>query len=94
MLNISNYRPNALIPAISEVLEKYVNYEILKRLEIHKLINDRQKSTADLLAYVTNIWKDTLQSYDEIQNVVLNGPRSSTSCDSLLWLLFLELELL
>nr|CAH7757873.1 unnamed protein product [Callosobruchus chinensis] len=46
----SNYRPIALLSVISKVMEKCVNQELMKYLELHQLINDRQYSdTNDLL---------------------------------------------
>lgn len=74
----SNYRPVALLSVISKVMERIINSEILKYLEHHRLIHDRQygfrrgRSTADLLSYVTQIWNSALQSYGETSIVALD----------------------
>jgi hypothetical protein len=74
----SNYRPIALLPIISKVMEKAVNVEILKHLETSGIINDsqygfrHQRSTGDLLAYVTYIWESAIEGFGESQAVALD----------------------
>ena len=38
----NNYRPIALLPVISKVMEKYVNESVLNHLESNNIISDRQ----------------------------------------------------
>nr|CAH7735187.1 unnamed protein product [Callosobruchus chinensis] len=74
----SNYRPIALLSVISKVMEKCVNQELMKYLELHQLINDRQygfrhqRSTGDLLAYVTHVWNKLIHSFGEAHVVALD----------------------
>nr|CAH7762037.1 unnamed protein product [Callosobruchus chinensis] len=74
----SKYRPIALLSVISKVMEKCDNQELMKYLELHQLINDRQygfrhqRSTGDLLAYVTHVWNKLIHSFGEAHVVVLN----------------------
>jgi len=74
----SNYRPIALLSALSKVMERIINIQILKHLEKHKLIHDRQygfrqkRSTADLLSLVTNNWEKSLEFFGESQVVALD----------------------
>src|SRR3978361_1019924 len=59
-------------------MEKAVNVEILKPLETAGIINDsqygfrHQRSTGDLLAYVTYIWKSAMEGFGESQAVALD----------------------
>nr|CAH7748768.1 unnamed protein product [Callosobruchus chinensis] len=74
----SNYRPIALLSEISKVMEKCFNQELMKYLELHQLINDRQygfrhqRSTGDLLAYVTHVWNKLIHSFGEAHVVALD----------------------
>ena len=74
----SNYRPISIIPIMSKVMEKAINMGILKYLERHSIISDRQygfrqrRSTGDLLAYVTHLWTSTLERYGESRVVALD----------------------
>nr|CAH7729536.1 unnamed protein product [Callosobruchus chinensis] len=74
----SNYRRIALFSVISKVMEKCVNQELMKYLELHQLINDRQygfrhqRSTGDLLAYVTHVWNKLIHSFGEAHVVALD----------------------
>ena len=74
----NNYRPISLVSVVSKVMEKAINIEILKYLESNKIISDRQygfrqqRSTGDLLAYVTNIWNSTLEKHGESRVVALD----------------------
>lgn len=74
----SNYRPIALVPIISKVMEKLINEQLLKYLESSNIISDRQygfrkhRSTGDLLAYVTHLWTRAIESYGESRAVALD----------------------
>lgn len=74
----SNYRPISLLSTISKVMEKYMNIELLKYLEKHNLIHDRQygfrhrRSTADLLSFVSHSWDKSIEFYGESQIVALD----------------------
>ena len=74
----NNYRPIALLSVISKVMEKYINIHILKYLESHNIIHDRQygfrtrRSTADLLTYVTHLWNQSLERHGESLIVALD----------------------
>ncbi|CAH1975825.1 unnamed protein product [Acanthoscelides obtectus] len=73
-----NYRPIALLSVISKVMERCINRELLDYLERHSLISDRQygfrhqRSTGDLLAYVTQLWSKLIQSHGEAHVVALD----------------------
>ena len=74
----SNYRPISLLSVVCKVMEKCINSQILKYLEKHKLIHDRQygfrqqRSTADLLAFVGHHWNRSLEFHGESQIVALD----------------------
>ena len=74
----SNYRPISILSVICKVMEKVINSRILKYLERHKLIHDRQygfrqqRSTADLLTLVTHSWYKSLELHGESQIVSLD----------------------
>jgi retron-type reverse transcriptase len=59
-------------------MEVSVNTQLLKHLEQHNLIHDRQygfrhkRSTADLLSFVTNTWNKSLELHGESQIVALD----------------------
>ena len=59
-------------------MEKAVNVEILKHLETGGINNDsqygfrHQRSTGDLLAYVTYIWESAMESFGQSQAVALD----------------------
>nr|CAH7767055.1 unnamed protein product [Callosobruchus chinensis] len=59
-------------------MEKCVNPELMKYLELDHLINDRQygfrhqRSTGDLLAYVTHVWNKLIHSFGEAHVVALD----------------------
>nr|CAH7724573.1 unnamed protein product [Callosobruchus chinensis] len=73
----SNYRPVALLSVISKVVEKCVNQVLMKFVELNQLINNRQhgfrhqRSTGDLLAYVTHVWNKFIHSFGEAHVVAL-----------------------
>nr|CAH7735202.1 unnamed protein product [Callosobruchus chinensis] len=74
----SKYRPIALPSVMSKLMEKSVNQELMKYLELHQLINDRQygfrheRSTGDLMPYVTHVWNKIIHSYDEAHVIGLD----------------------
>nr|CAH7717054.1 unnamed protein product [Callosobruchus chinensis] len=59
-------------------MENCVNQELMKYLELHQLINNRQygfrhqRSTGDLLAYVTHVWNKLIHSFGEAHVVALD----------------------
>jgi hypothetical protein len=59
-------------------MEKAINIQIVKYLESHHLINDRQygfrshRSTGDLLTYVTDLWSRTVEHNGETLAVALD----------------------
>nr|CAH7716683.1 unnamed protein product [Callosobruchus chinensis] len=59
-------------------MEKRANQELLKYLELHQLINDtkygdrHQRSTVDLLAYVTHVWSKLIHLFGEAHVVALD----------------------
>ena len=74
----NNYRPVALLSVISKVMEKAINQHLLKYLEAHNIINDRQygfrkqRSTGDLLTYVTHLWNNAIEQHGESRAVALD----------------------
>ena len=74
----SNYRPISLISCLSKVFESVLNRKILRFLESHDLLSDRQygfrkgRSTADLLAYLSNSWSSSLNMSGESFAVALD----------------------
>jgi Reverse transcriptase (RNA-dependent DNA polymerase)/Endonuclease-reverse transcriptase len=74
----SNYRPIALISVLSKVMEKVINVQLLSYLESAKLISDHQygfrknRSTGDVLAYVTHVWNSAMERFGEAQVVALD----------------------
>ncbi|KAG5900707.1 hypothetical protein JTB14_038225 [Gonioctena quinquepunctata] len=74
----SNYRPIALLSIISKVMEKAINIELMKYLEDSGIVNDRQygfrhqRSTGDLLAYVSHIWQLSIEKHGETLAVALD----------------------
>ncbi|CAH1955819.1 unnamed protein product [Acanthoscelides obtectus] len=59
-------------------MERCINRELLDYLERHSVISDRQygfrhqRSTGDLLAYVTQLWSKLIQSHGEAHVVALD----------------------
>ena len=74
----SNYRPISLLPIIGKVFESVVNAHLLKYLELHGLLSDKQfgfrssRSTGDLLAYVTEQVSRVLDRQGETRTVALD----------------------
>nr|CAH7728879.1 unnamed protein product [Callosobruchus chinensis] len=77
-----NYRPIALLSVISKVMEKCVNQELMKYLELRQYGFQQQRSTGDLLAYVTHVWNKLIHSFADFLSgrkitVVVDGFSSS-----------------
>ncbi|XP_052750997.1 uncharacterized protein LOC128200723 [Galleria mellonella] len=74
----SNYRPIAIASLLSKVMERIVNAQLLKYLEDHDLLSDRQygfrhsRSTGDLLVYLTHRWASAIESQGEALAVGLD----------------------
>ena len=74
----SNYRPISLLPIICKAMERCSNSKLLKYLECHKLIHDRQygfrhgRPTADLLTFLTHHWNKSIEFHGEAQIVALD----------------------
>ena len=66
-----NYQPIAVTSVLCKVFEHIINAQLMRHLEDHSLINDRQygfrpkQSTGYLLAYVTHLWGEALDKYSE-----------------------------
>lgn len=66
-----NYRPIAITSILCKVFERIINGQLIRYLEDHSLINDRQygfrpkRSTGDLLAYVTHLWGEAMDKHGE-----------------------------
>ncbi|CAH0397242.1 unnamed protein product [Chilo suppressalis] len=67
----ANYRPIAVTSVLCKVLERVLNNHLTRYLEDYSLIHDRQygfrpnRSTGDLLAYVTHIWGEAIDKRGE-----------------------------
>ncbi len=76
--NPSNYRPVALLSCLSKVFESSLNRKILKHLSASNHLSDRQygfhkeRSTGDLLAFLTNSWSSSLNCFSETFAVALD----------------------
>ena len=63
-------------------MEKYINESILNFLESNNIISDRQcgfrkyRSTADMLAFVSHIWSQTMEKNGESQLVARDISKS------------------
>ena len=74
----TNYRPISLVSCISKVFESVLNVQILKHLESNNLLSDRQygfrkgRSTADLLAYLSDSWSSSFRDFGESFAVALD----------------------
>lgn len=74
----ANYRPIAVTSVIAKVFERIINTQLIRYLEDHSLIHDRQygfrpkRSTGDLLAYVTHIWGEAMDKHGESLAVSLD----------------------
>ncbi len=69
--NPSNYSPIALLSCLSKAFETILNKRFLKHLSSFNLLSDRQygfckeRSTGDLLAFLTNSWSSSLSCFGE-----------------------------
>ena len=76
--NPENYRPIAICSALSKVMESMVNYHLVRYLESHGLLCDRQygfrrgRSTGDLLAYLSEKWCQSIHHFGESKVVALD----------------------
>ncbi|XP_013173125.1 PREDICTED: RNA-directed DNA polymerase from mobile element jockey-like, partial [Papilio xuthus] len=76
--NPSNYRPIAITPLFSKVMETTINCQLMRYLEEHQLISDRQygfrqrRSAGDLLAYLTHRWSEAIEGKGEALAVSLD----------------------
>jgi len=74
----SNYRPIAITSVLCKVLETLLTEAIMSFCEQHSVINDKQygfrkqRSTADLLSYVTNVWSSSLDKFGESTAIALD----------------------
>ena len=74
-----SYRPISLTSCVARVLEKALNIQIRKYLEVNKLIYDHQSgflpqhSTVTQLCYLTHEWKMALDQRQCVQAAFLLG---------------------
>jgi retron-type reverse transcriptase len=68
MLDVNNYRPITLVPALSKILEKIISKRMLAFLEKHKILNPsqfgfrRNKSTQDAIALIVDNITESLNN--------------------------------
>ena len=76
--NPSNYRPIALISCLSKVFESILNKKIQRHLSRHNFLSDRQygfrknRSTGDLLSFLSNSWSSSFRGFGETFAVALD----------------------
>ncbi len=76
--NPSNYRPIVLLSCLSKTFETILNKWFLKHLSSFKFLSDRQyvfpkeRSTGDLLAFLTDLWSSSLSPFGETFPVALD----------------------
>merc|ERR1712035_158174 len=76
--NPSNYRPIALLSCLSKTFETILNRKFLKHLSTHNLLSDHQygfrkeRSTGDLLAFLTDSWSSSLRDFGETFSIALD----------------------
>ncbi|CAK1584849.1 unnamed protein product [Parnassius mnemosyne] len=74
----SNYRPIAITSLFSKIMESIINCQLMRYLEDHQLISDRQygfrrgRSAGDLLVYLTHRWAEAVESKGEALAVSLD----------------------
>lgn len=73
-----DYRPIALTSVLAKVMEKVIKQNLMTYLETNGLIHDRQygfrskRSTGDIMAYLSQIWSQSLHSFGESQAIALD----------------------
>ncbi|XP_063540969.1 uncharacterized protein LOC134749894 [Cydia strobilella] len=76
--NPSNYRPIAITSLFSKIMESIINCQLLRYLEDHQLLSDRQygfrrgRSAGDLLVYLTHRWAQAIETKGEALAVSLD----------------------
>lgn len=74
----TNYRPIAITSVMCKVMERIINAQLVRYLEDHSLISDRQygfrhnRSTGDLLAFVLHRWGEAIDRRGEALAVSLD----------------------
>ncbi len=91
--NPSSYRPIALLSCLSKAFETIHNKWFIKHLSSFNLLSDRQygfrkeRSTGDLLAFLTDSWSASLSRFGETFAVVLDISKAFDSLAQILTLL-------
>ena len=76
--NPANYRPIAICSLLSKVMETIINYRLMAYLELNAFISDRQygfrrnRSTGDLMAYLTEKWNRAIHGHGESKVVAFD----------------------
>lgn len=76
--NPDNYRPIAICSTLSKVMETMINYHLVNYLEDNSLLSDRQygfrrnRSTGDLMAFLTEQWNRSVHRLGESKVVALD----------------------
>lgn len=76
--NPSNYRPIAITSLLSKIMESIINDQLLRYLEEHLLLSDRQygfrrrRSAGDLLVYLAHKWAEAIENGGEALAVSLD----------------------
>ena len=76
--NPANYRPIAICSILSKIMETIINHRLMAYLELNALISDRQygfrrnRSTGDLMAYLTEKWNQAIHGFGESKVVALD----------------------
>ena len=78
LTNAANYRPISLLSVVGKIFERILNEQIWKHLEAHNLFSDvqfgfrHQRSSADLLAHLTEHISNVLDKQGEARSVALD----------------------